>query len=152
MQNSLCRRKIDCAHAAKLCYTLHAAKLCNTPPMQNSLRTRDQAVQHAVNEKLTAYMQPSCATRSLCEIHFAHAPKLCNTRPMQNSLCTRGQVVQHAANAKFTAHTLLHYAKSRKAFKCCVIQKFKCIRKLQKLILVVGCCLLSNITFLCIRH
>jgi hypothetical protein len=47
---------------------------------------------------------------------------------------------------------ILHYAKSRKAFKCCVIRNYEKIRKLRKLILVVGCCPLGNILFLRVRR
>jgi phage gpG-like protein len=137
-----CRCEIHCAHAAKLCYTSQAAqhdtaKFCNTPPMQNSLCTRGQDVQHAADAKFTVHTRPSCATRRKlrntirpssatrrqCKIHCAHAANALCTRDQAvlvhaASCATRcGQVLQKAADAKFTVHMRpMHCAHAAKLY------------------------------------
>jgi hypothetical protein len=123
MQNS-------CAHAAKLCYTLHAAKLCNTRPMRNTfcahaakLCNTRPSCGTCCRFKFSVHMRPSCAARckgscatrgqvvqqaaaALIQIQCAHAAKLCST--LHRQLCNMRPSCATScggADAKFTVHT-----------------------------------------------
>jgi hypothetical protein len=46
--------------------------------------------------------------------------------------------------ALFFVLGVVHYAKSRKAFKCCVIRNYEKIRKLRKLVLLLVVAIVGN--------
>jgi hypothetical protein len=105
-----CQCEINCANAAKQCYTLQSSATCSqvvqqhaaAAPMQNSLCTRGQAVLHAA--KL-------CTTLQSC----AHMAKQCYT--LQSS-ATRGQVVQHAAAMPMQNSLAVVYMRPSCATRC----------------------------------